>query len=931
MFRSFRLFGAALLLAGISFGASAQVVISQVYGGGGGTGASYTHDFVELFNRGATTASVAGHTVQYASAAGTGQFAVGATLTGSIPPGGYYLVQMAGGVNGTPMPTPDVVGSSNMGGTAGKVILANSTTGIGCNGGSIGCTPAQLALIVDLVGFGTTANFFEGTAPAPAPSTTTSILRAANGCTDSDRNHLDFTSGTVAPRNSASTLNVCGGPPVPTIAISNVSVAEGDSGLTPLTFTINVTPAVAAGGLTFNFATADGSAVAPTDYEATSGSRTLNAGDTTTTITVNAVANTTPQPNRSFTLNLTAINGALPATLSATGTIQDDDVATRAIHEIQGSGLASPIEGQRVQTVGNIVTAIGPQGFWMQTPDAAVDGNPLTSEGIYVFTGSAPGVVVGDALTLTATVTEYFELTELTSVSGLSITSTGNPVPAPIAFDENTPSPDPANLSCGTLSNLECFEGMRISVADGIVARANQYFSSDEYGQVFVSAGGTRSIRTPGTLYPLVPGVGNPAAGAFLGNPHIFELDADALGAVPPDTEITGGTRFSATGVLTFNFGDYDLLPTTFSVTSAAPIPRAVPAGQGSAELRIGAFNMLRLCDTQSNTTFVCGNGGEPSAAALELKLVRLSDYVGNVLELPDVLGVVEVENLAVLNELAAKIATDHLVTYTAYLEEGNDPGGIDVGYLVRGDRVDGVVVTQLDKNEMWLDPDDNAMDTLNDRPTLRLEATFQGQPFATFVVHPKSRSCVDAPTGANCTQADVDRNRAKRYNQAKSIALRVQEQQTLHPTRPLLVIGDFNDYVASDGFVHITGLIQGTYDDAANVIDLGAPNIVNPPLWNAVTSLPLNEQYSFLFTENFGAIFGYTARDVPIMQVLDHALLNAAAKSWFAGFDYGRANLDAADQTMRTSTNAVGVSDHDGFVVRLATDRLFADGFGGD
>src|SRR5690606_6854931 len=131
-------------------------------------------------------------------------------------------------------------------------------------------------------------------------------------------------------------------------------------------------------------------------------------------------------------------------------------------------------------------------------------------------------------------------------------------------------------------------------------------------------------------------------------------------------------------------------------------------------------------------------------------------------------------------------------------------PGGIDVGYLVRTDRIGDVVVTQLDREETWFDPDDGQLDTLNDRPTLRLEATFQGQPFATFVVHPKSRSCVDAPTGSNCTQADVDRNRAKRFNQAKSIALRVQEYQAMHPSRPLLVIGDFNDYVASDGFVHI-------------------------------------------------------------------------------------------------------------------------------
>ena len=66
-------------------------------------------------------------------------------------------------------------------------------------------------------------------------------------------------------------------------------------------------------------------------------------------------------------------------------------------------------------------------------------------------------------------------------------------------------------------------------------------------------------------------------------------------------------------------------------------------AGQLGAELRIGSFNMLRFCDTVANTTFACGNGGEPNQAAFDLKVARLSDYVVNVLKLPDVLGVVEV------------------------------------------------------------------------------------------------------------------------------------------------------------------------------------------------------------------------------------------------------------------------------------------------
>lgn len=922
MSRSFKLFGAALALAAASTGASAQVVISQVYGGGGNTGSTLTHDFIEIFNAGSAPQSLNGWSVQYASNAGTTWQVTNLTDV-TLQPGQYYLVQEAQGAGGTQaLPTPDATGTIPMGGSNAKVLLASTMTA------QSGACPNGAA-VVDLVSIGT------GNCPPStvAMSNTTSIVRKGGGCTISGDDSQDFEASGVppVPRNTATALAACGGPTLPTASIANVGVDEGDLGNTPLVFTVSLS-ANATGDVTFSYATTDGTAIAGTDYVATSGNGTISSGTNATTISVDVIGNTTPQSNRTFTLNVTAITNATPGTLSATGTIRDDDVATRAIHEIQGSGLDSPIVGQRVRTEGNIVTAIGPQGFWIQTPDALADNDLLTSQGVYVFTGSAPaGIVVADAVTLTGNVVEFNGLTELTTISGLAVTSSGNPLPAAIEFDAGTPSPDTANLSCGTLSNLECFEGMRVNIAEGIVARGNQYFSTDTYGQVFVSAGPERSLRGPGTLYPLVPGVDNPAAGAFLGNPHIFELDADALGAVPANTEITGGTRFSATGVLTFNFGDYDFLPTTFTVIEAATLPRAVPAGQGGAELRIGSFNMLRLCDTLANTPSTCGNGGEPDAPALALKLARLSDYVGNVLELPDVLGVVEVENLDVLQQLAAKIALDHGVTYTAYLEEGNDPGGIDVGYLVRGDRIDDIVVTQLDRNEMWFDPDDNAMDTLNDRPTLRLEASFAGSPFAVLVVHPKSRSCVDRPTGSTCTQANVDRNRLKRFNQAKSIAARVQELQLQDQSRPLLVIGDFNDYVASDGFVHITGMIQGTYDDQANVVDLAAPNIVSPPLWNAVTSLPPNEQYSFLFTEQFGAIFGYTTRDVPITQVLDHALLNDAARNIFAGFDYGRANIDAADQTERLSTNAIGVSDHDGFVVRLATDRIFADGFGGD
>jgi hypothetical protein len=195
-----------------------NVVISQVYGGGGNAGATYLNDYVELYNRGTTTVSLSGWSIQYASATGIGNFLANpiAMLSGSIAPGRYYLVQLAsGGVNGAALPTPDATGTVNMAVAAGKVILANTTTGLTCNGGSTPCDAGQLAQIIDLVGYGTTANFCEGspqnacTTAAPAPSATLADLRSGTGCRDTDNNSADFTAGAPAPRNTSSPTSFC--------------------------------------------------------------------------------------------------------------------------------------------------------------------------------------------------------------------------------------------------------------------------------------------------------------------------------------------------------------------------------------------------------------------------------------------------------------------------------------------------------------------------------------------------------------------------------------------------------------------------------------------------------------------------------------------------------------------------------------------------
>lgn len=197
---------AAALFSSASF---AQVVISQAYGGGGNTGATYTHDFVELFNRGNTPVSLAGYSIQYASATGSNWSKTDLPAF-TLQPGQYYLVQQAQGAGGTtPLPNPDMItvagtGPDNpgnqlaMAGTNFKLVLANSTTLI---------TSVTDASVVDLLGVGT-ANGFEGTV-APAVSNTTSAQRNNGGCTDTNNNAADFTIAAPAPRNSGTALNVC--------------------------------------------------------------------------------------------------------------------------------------------------------------------------------------------------------------------------------------------------------------------------------------------------------------------------------------------------------------------------------------------------------------------------------------------------------------------------------------------------------------------------------------------------------------------------------------------------------------------------------------------------------------------------------------------------------------------------------------------------
>lgn len=569
--------------------------------------------------------------------------------------------------------------------------------------------------------------------------------------------------------------------------------------------------------------------------------------------------------------------------------------ATAEIFEIQGNGTASPFDGQTVTTNDNIVIAVGPQSFVIQTPDARADADADTSNGIVVFTGSAPAVAVGDQVDVTGQVDEFFDLTEITGGPVVTVDSSGNPLPTAIVLDATTPEPtapqDPLEF--------ERLEGMRVSVPAGIVCSGNQGFGTDPVAEVFITTGTTRCLREPGIEFPGLPGLP-----VWDGNPGVFELDTDEFGL--PTQTIAGGSTFSAEGVIGFSFNDYELWPTSLNLTPV-PLPRAVRA-RNPGEFTIGSLNLLRLFDDIDDPADPAGrDDAVVSAAEYATALTKRARYIVEVLGAPDVLGVQEAESLSVLQDLATAInAVDSNLVYQAFLVEGNDIGTIDVGFLARSTvTVDSV--TQLGKAET-LSVDGSP---LFDRPPLLLEGRFtaNGAPFtfAVMVNHLRSLNNIEDPS-------DGPRVRTKRLEQAQSTAQKVQDFQTTNPTVPLVLIGDFNAFEFSDGYVDVVGQITGNPDVAGTL--LSGSDLVDPNLTNQVLSLPAGERYSFNFQGN--------------SQVLDHALTSAAAASWVRGFEYGRGNSDAAEVFLEDATTPVGASDHDGFALFLISDND-ADGIADD
>lgn len=588
------------------------------------------------------------------------------------------------------------------------------------------------------------------------------------------------------------------------------------------------------------------------------------------------------------------------------------------INVIQGDGGMSPRVGSKISTRG-IVTAITKKGFYIQTPDAEIDKLSKTSEGIYVFTDRDEiKAKVGDLVEVSATVTEYkpraekytLPLTELTRPM-VKIVSSGNALPAPITLTAIDLDPK------GAIDQMERYEGMRVKINSLTVTAGTGGRVDDKKGIAFtdgiffgVLSGTPRPLKEPGIDVLDVLGDKLPKnIWAFDMNPENIRFDSDAQINRKQIHVAAGEVIKNIVGVVDFGYRKYTILvdsdnkPNIENKKSAVPIPAAK-----DREVTVGSFNLENFFDDETNSDNVKEEQITPKEVFAG-RLNKASLAIRNVLSMPDVLGIVECENIKVLKKLADKINADAIAAkqpnpnYVPYLEEGNDIRGIDVGYLVKSDKVKVVEVQQLGKDvipEMRGNPNE----MLFDRPSLLLRAevtdakTKKSLPFTVIVNHFKSYG------GINDDQ-DGKRIQNKKRQQAEWMANFVAERAKANPNEKIILCGDFNAFQFPDGYNDQLGILTGK----------GDPNVLVPQkadyktgLGNLIYSLPANQRYSFIFGGN--------------AQAIDHILINANTLKNVVDFQYARVDADFPLVYYNFYDRPERLSDHDAPIVYLSMDE---------
>ncbi|MBA3677452.1 MAG: hypothetical protein H0W74_08635 [Sphingosinicella sp.] len=646
------------------------------------------------------------------------------------------------------------------------------------------------------------------------------------------------------------------------VSVGDASIAEGDNGSRMLTFTVR-----RAGGLggtasadySVGLGTANGGDLAAGAI--LNGIVTFGPGQASRTISVLINGDLSPEPNETLLLSLGNPSGPIQIVDGrAVGTILNDDPIALEIYDIQGNAHRSAFEGQTIITDG-IVTAVDTNGFYLQ--DSTGDGVMETSDAIFVFTGTAPGVAVGDSARVRGVVSEFLPgntptnltTTQISSPS-VTILSTGNALPTAVLIgtggrnppsevidDDGMTTYDPGS---DAIDFYESLEGMLVTVdAPLVVAHTNAN------GETYVVASGgahATGLNSRGGM--------TISEGDF--NPERIQLDDDSgiFAGYHPDFS-QGDVLNDVTGILSYSFGGYELLVTqAVTVTREAPAPvRETTNLVGTADrLTIATYNLENL-----------------SAVDGQAKIDMLATNVVYSLRAPDIIAVQEIQdadgagNGSDLSGMAsAQRLIDAIVAAGGprylYVEvapsspnsTGGEPGGnIRNGFLYNAGRVSYVAGSAVLVQDVAYN---------GSRQPLVANFTFNGEMIVAISVHSTSRIGSDPLMGAN--QPPFDAGDASRTAQAEALRDHVDGLLAANPALNIAVLGDFN------GFLFENGIRALTAGDVLSDLSL---------------TLPDEERYSYLFDGNY--------------QLIDHILVTGGLRN---GAIYDAVHLNADQPSSR-------------------------------
>jgi len=622
------------------------------------------------------------------------------------------------------------------------------------------------------------------------------------------------------------------------------------------------------------------------------------------------------------------------------------------IDQIQGTKsttaeVVSPLVGQTVNTTG-IVTAMTSTGFFIQTPDASIDSNPLTPEGIYVNTGSAPpaSVVIGNNLqvsgtvsTVPATTQSHAPGTEITvnPVTGITVVTTNQPLPAPIVIDASKLS------STGSIYQLTPYEGMRVTFASltavsgtgGTLDEVNEtYTSNGQFYAVLTAASGTtpRPFREPGIDVRDAAVPNAPANVAhFDDNPERILIDSGTLVGSTPINVSTGAVLAGAggvTGVLDFTASldsSYTparlLIDPSYSQSNITPGMTPQSANTASSNtFTVAAFDVQRLFNTSSSDNIyyvpagVAPNTGAngttfPStavnvtSAAYQRRLAKIALAICNNLHSPDVVALEEVENLSVVTDIATQIKNTCSTAYAAYGTTNTsdstvfytqDSTGISVGLLIKTATVDFGGTGQTGQDTTFTPSGTTTPLVLNDRPWFAIQAGIKRANALDYTIAVIVND-MQSMAGENSTTSSAIRE--KRELQAENIAQVIQNLQSKH--FHVISVGDFNAFEFSDGYTDSLATYTNTNVlPATQVVQPGKSGLVTP----ALTDLTLNiadKTQRWSYVENGNA------------EVLDHIVVTPELAATTT-LNYIHFNADFPVIDYNDATTAARVSDRD-------------------